>query len=131
MGFSGSGSCYASTAKLINCLIACLLMLTVAFAAIPYFVVSQSKAKMAAMKTKAEIKHAKIMPVHKNPNPGVVYGAEPYVYKTSRDKEKAVVSKSGRVVKVKIVRRGNDAVSPVNFEARTENKMKRGKPNET
>ena len=131
MSFSRSGSCYASTAKLINCLIACLLMLTVAFAAIPYFVVSHSKTKTVAMNTKAKMNRAKIMAVKKNLNPGIVYDAKPYVYKTSSGKGKAVVSKSGRVVKVKIVRDGKHAVSPVNFEARTENKMKRGKPNET
>ena len=131
MGFSRSGSCYASTAKLINCLIACLLMLTVAFAAIPYFVVSHTKAKTAAMGTTARMHQAKIMAINKNLNPGIVHGFKPYVHETSNGKGKAVVSKSGQVVRVKIVRSADHAVSPVNFEARAENKMKRGKPNET
>lgn len=106
-------------------------MLTVAFAAIPYFVVSHSKAKTAAMSTKAKMNQAKIMAVKKNLNPGIVYGSKTYVYKTSSGKTEAVVSKSGRVVKVKIVRGRNHTVSPANFEACTEKKMKRGKPDET
>lgn len=131
MSFSRSGSCYASTAKLINCLIACLLMLTIAFAAIPYFVVSHSKAKTAAKCTKNKMNQTKIMTVNKNVNPGIIYGAKPYVYRTSSGTGRAVVSKSGRDVKVQIVSGGNHDVSPVNFEARTENEMKRGKPDET
>ena len=131
MSFSRSGSCYASTAKLINCLIASLLMLTVAFAAIPYFVVSHSKAKTVTMNTKAKMNRAKIMAVKKNLNPGIVYDAKPYVYKTSSGKGKAVVSKSGRVVKVQIVSGRNHAISPVNLEARTKENIKRGKPDET
>jgi hypothetical protein len=107
------------------------LISTVAFAAIPYFVVSHSKAKTLAMPTKLKMKQAKFMPAHKRLNPGNVYVAKPDVYKTSSGKGKAVVSRSGRVVRVKIVRGGMHAVSPVDFEAGTEKNMKKGKPNET
>lgn len=131
MGFSRSGSCYASAAKLINCLIASLLMLTVAFAAIPYFLVSHTKAKTAAMSTTARINQAKIMAIHKNLNPGIALGARPYVFKTSNGKSEAVVSRSGQVVRVKIVKGGEHLVSPASFEAHVENKVKEGKPNET
>jgi hypothetical protein len=131
MSFSRSGSCYASTAKLINCLIACLLMLTVAFAAIPYFLVSHTKAKTAAMINTARINKAKMMAIDKNLNPDIAHQARPYVYKTSNGKGKAVISRSGQVVRVKIVRDGEHLASPVSFEARAENKVKRGKPNET
>jgi hypothetical protein len=106
-------------------------MLTVAFAAIPYFVVSHSRAKIAAMGTKTKMNQIKIIAVKKNLNPVIVYGSKPYVYKTSSGKGKAVVSKSGQVVKVKIVRGRDHAVSAVNFKALTEKKMKRGKPDET
>lgn len=131
MGFSRSGSCYASTAKLVNCLIASLLMLTVAFAAIPYFVVSNTKAKTAAISATARTNQAKIVAIHKNLNPGIAQGASHYVYKTSNGKGETVVSKLGQVVRVKIVKGGEHLVSPVSFEARGENKVKRGKPNET
>jgi hypothetical protein len=106
-------------------------MLTVAFAAIPYFVVSHAKAKTAAMSAKVKMKQAKIMAANRNLNPGIAHGAKTYVYKTSNGRGKAVVSKSGQIVKVKIVRGRDHDVSPVNFEARTENETKRGKPNET
>ena len=131
MGFSRSGSCYASTAKLINCLIASLLMLTVAFAAIPYFVVSHSNARTAALSTKANMNQIKIIAVKKKLNPGTLYGSQPYAYKTSSGKKEPVASKSGQVVRVKIVRGEDRAVSPVSFVAPAENKIKRGKPNET
>ena len=131
MGFSRSASCYASTAKLINCLIACLLMLTVSFAAIPYFVVSHSKGKTAAMSTNAKMNRIQIMAVKKNLNAGTVYGSKPYVYKTSSGKTKSVVSKSGQVVRVQIVRGRDHAASRANFEARAEKEMKKDKPNET
>ncbi|MGD9032717.1 MAG: hypothetical protein PVJ69_14065 [Desulfobacteraceae bacterium] len=131
MSFSRSGSCYASTAKLINCLIACLLMLTVAFAAIPYFVVSHSKAKTAAISTRAIMNQAKIMVAKKNMRPSIVNAGKPYIYRTSSGKTEAVVSKSGQVVRVRIVRGRDHAVSHANFEARTEKKVKRDKPNET
>ena len=93
MSFSRSGSCYASTAKLINCLIACLLMLTVAFAAIPYFVVSHSKAKTAAISTKAIMNQAKIMAAKKNMTPSIFTAGKPYIYRTSSGKTETVVSK--------------------------------------
>ena len=100
-------------------------MLTIAFAAIPYFVVSHSKTKTAAKGTKNKMNQTKIMAANKNVNPGIIYGAKAYVYRTSSSKGKAVVSKYGRVVKVQIVSGRNHAVSPVNFEARTNKKMKR------
>lgn len=131
MGFSRSGSCYASTAKLINCLIASLLMLTVAFAAIPYFLVSHTKAKTAAISTTARMNQAKMVAIHKNLNPGIARGASHYVYKTSNGKGETLGSKFGQVVRVKIVKGGEHLVSPVNFEARAGNKVKRGKPDET
>lgn len=106
-------------------------MLTVAFAAIPYFVVSHTKAKTAAMGTTARMHQAKILAINKNLNPGIGHGAKPYVYKTSNGKGKAVVSKSGQIVRVKIVRGADHVVSPISFKARAENEMKRGNPNET
>jgi hypothetical protein len=106
-------------------------MMTVAFAAIPYFVVSHSNAKTAALSTKANLNQIKIMAVKRNLNPGTLYGSKLSAYKTSSSKTDAVFSKSGQVVRVKIVRDRDHGVSPISFEARAENKMKRGKPNET
>lgn len=131
MSFSRSGSCYASTAKLINCLIACLFMLTIAFAAIPYFVVSQSKGKIATKGIKANMVRTKMVAAKRQGNPGLITVAKPYVSRTSSGNGKAVVSKYGQILKVQIVRGRNDALSPVNFEARPKKEMKRGKPDET
>jgi hypothetical protein len=131
MSFSRSGSCYASTAKLINCLIACLFMLTIAFAAIPYFVVSHSKGKIATRGIKANMNRTKIAAAKRHANPGIIYVVKPYVSRTSSGNGKAVVSKYGRIVKVQIVSGRNQGMSPVNFEARTKKEMKRGKPDET
>jgi hypothetical protein len=115
----------------MNCLIASLLMLTMAFAAIPYFLVSGTKARAASMDTTARITHAKIMAIQENLDPGMVQGARPYVHKTSNGKGKAVASRSGQVVRVKIVKGGEQLVSPASFEVRSKNKVKRGKLNET
>ncbi len=131
MSYSRSGSCYASTAKLMNCLIACVLMLTIAFAAIPYFVVSNSKGKIVTKGIKANMVQTKTVAARGNANLGIIYVAKPYVSRSSTGNGQAVVSKSGQVVKVKIVRGVTHDVSPANFEARTENKPKRGKPDET
>jgi hypothetical protein len=106
-------------------------MLTVAFAAIPYFLVSNPKAKTAAMRTSTRMNQAKIMAVHRNLNRGVTHGDRTYVLKTSNGEGKAIVSRSGQVVRVKIVKGGDHVVSPVDFETRVENKVKRSKPNET
>jgi hypothetical protein len=106
-------------------------MLTVAFAAIPYFVVSHSKAKTAAVSPKAKMNLAKIMAAKKSMSPSIINAAKPYIYRTSSGKTKAVVSKSGQVVRVQIVRGRDHAVSQANFEARTEKKVKKDKPNET
>jgi hypothetical protein len=131
MSFSRSGNCYASTAKLINCLIACLFMLTIAFAAIPYFMVSHSKGKVATKGIKANMNRTKMMAAKRNANPGVIYVAKPYVSRTSSGNGKVVMSKDGQIVKVKIVRGRNQGMSPASFETRTNKEMKRGKPDET
>jgi len=131
MSFSRSGSCYASTAKLINCLIACLFMLTIAFAAIPYFVVSQSKGKVATKGIKANMNRTKMVAARRNSNPGIIYVAKPYVSRTSTGNGKAVVSKYGQIVKVQIVSGRNQGMSPVNSETPPNKEMKRGKPDET
>jgi hypothetical protein len=106
-------------------------MLTVAFAAIPYFLVSHTKAKTAAMSTTARIDQAKMRAAHKNLNPDMANGTGIYVYKASDGKGKAVVSRSGQIVRVKIVKGGKHSVSPVSFEAHPVNKVKEAKPNET
>jgi hypothetical protein len=74
---------------------------------------------------------AKIMVAKKNMRPSIVNAGKPYIYRTSSGKTEAVVSKSGQVVRVRIVRGRDHAVSHANFEARTEKKVKRDKPNET
>lgn len=119
MIFSRSGSCYASTAKLLNFLIASLLMFTVAFAAIPYFLVNQSKVKIAARSSKAKMNRAKILNAKKYGHPGAIYGAKTYAYRASSTKGKAIVSKYGRDVKVLSVNSRSHALSPANFDART------------
>jgi hypothetical protein len=119
MIFSRSGSCYASTAKLLNFLIASLLMFTVAFAAIPYFLVSQSKGKIATRSTKAKMNRAKILNAKKYGDSGIIYGAKAYTYRTSSTKGKAIVSKYGRAGKVLTVNSRSYASPPANFEART------------
>jgi hypothetical protein len=106
-------------------------MLTMAFAAIPYFLVSGTKAKAVAMGTTARITHAKIMAIQKDLDPGIAHGARAYVYKTSNGKGKDIASRPGQVVRVKIVKGGEQLVSPASFEVRSENKVKRGKLNET
>ena len=106
-------------------------MLTVAFAAIPYFLVSQTKTQTAAISTAARTNQAKIVAIHKNLNPDIARGASTYVYETSNGRAQTVASKFGQVVRVKIVKGGEHLVSPVSFEAPAENKVKRGKPNET
>ena len=106
-------------------------MLTVAFAAIPYFVVSHSKAKTAAISPRAIMIQAKIMAAKKNMSPSIINAGKPYIYRTSSGKTETVVSKSGQVVRVQIVRGRDHATSQVNFEAGTEKEMKRGQPDET
>ena len=119
MIFSRSGSCYASTAKLINFLIASLLMFTVAFAAIPYFLVNQSKGKIAARSSKARMNRAKLLKAEKYGLPGIITGVETYAYKASSTKGKTIVSKYGRALKVLSMNNRSHALSPVNFETRT------------
>ena len=131
MSFTRSGSCYASTAKLINCLIACLFMLTIAFAAIPYFMVSHSKGKVATKGIKDNMIRTKTVAAKRNTNLGTIYVTKPYVSRTSSGNGKAVVSKYGQIVKVQIVRGRNQGMSPVNFETRTNKEMEKGKPDET
>lgn len=131
MSFSRSGSCYASTAKLINCLIACLFMLTIAFAAIPYFVVSRSQGKVATKGIRANMNRTKMVAAKRNANPSIIYVARPYISRTSSRNGKAVVSKYGQIVKFQIVSGRNQGMSPVNFETRPNKEMKKGKPDET
>ncbi len=120
MILSRSVSCYASTAKLLNFLIASLLMFTIAFAAIPYFLVSQSKGKIAAGSSKAKMNRAKILNAKKYGHPGILYGAKAYAYRTSSAKGKAIVSTYGRAVKVLTLDSGSYAPSPANFKTRTD-----------
>jgi hypothetical protein len=89
-------------------------MSTIAFAAIPHFVVSHSKGKIAAKSTKAGLNLAKIVAAKKNVDPGVIYGTQPYVYRTS----------NRRAVKVQVVSGRNHAASPMNFELRAKKNEK-------
>jgi hypothetical protein len=106
-------------------------MLTIAFAAIPYFMVSHSKGKVATKGIKANMNRTKMMAAKRNANPGAIYVAKPYVSRTSSGNGKVVMSKDGQIVKVKIVRGRNQGMSPASFETRTNKEMKRGKPDET
>lgn len=120
MILSRSVSCYASTAKLLNFLIASLFMFTIAFAAIPYFLLSQSKGKIATRSSNANMNRAKILSAKKYGHPGILYGAKAYAYRTSRSKGKAMVSTYGRAVKVLTLDSGSYALSPANFETHSD-----------
>ena len=118
MFISRSGSYYASTRKLLNFLIASLVMFTVAFAAIPYFLVKQSKGQPVAWRSKAEMNRAKILNAKRYGNPSILYGAKAFAYRTSSTKGKAIVSKYERAVKALTGDTRSHEVSPAYFRAR-------------
>jgi hypothetical protein len=93
-------------------------MFTVAFAAIPYFLVNQPKGKIAARSSKAKMNRSKILNAKKYGDPGIIYGAKTHAYRTSSTKGKAIVSEYGRAVKVLPVNSRSHALSPANSEAR-------------
>ena len=94
-------------------------MFTVAFAAIPYFLVKQSEGKTAARSSKAKMNRDKILNAKRYGHPGIIYGAKTYAHRAPSTKGKTIASKYGRAVKVLSVNRRSHKLSPANFEART------------
>lgn len=126
---SRSGSYYASTAKLLNCLVGFLLMATMAFAAIPYFLVSQSKATIAAHPKASNPNEAKFTEAKTKAHPAIFYASKPYLQKASTSEGKLLTADHGGLAQIQTMKLKSRSLAPKKFEVNESTEKKRGKPN--
>jgi hypothetical protein len=118
MGYSQYGSHYASVGKLLNCLVACIIMSTIAFAALPSFLMRNSKSTGAANTINANMHRTRFQTLKKNGSGKILYGSNPYLYKGSSAERKVVLTKYGRVAKPQLLRGKRVTSSAIDFDPR-------------
>ena len=125
---SRSGSYYTSTTKILNCFVGCLLMATMAFAAIPYFLVSQSKATIAAHRNNSHPNEAKFTAAKTSAHPAFFCASKLYLQRAPKSEGKDVTADQRGVSQVQAAELKSRSIAPKKFEVTENTEKKRGKP---
>ncbi len=100
-----------------------------AFAAIPYFLVSQSKATIAAHRNNSHPNETKFTATKTSAHPAFFCASKPYLQEASKSGGKVVTADHGGVAQVQATKLKSRSVAPKKFEVNENTEKKRGKPN--